>query len=237
MDWSDDLTYAIHDAEDFFRAGLIPLHLLKRPEKAGGIDKQRLRFLEYVYSRKDRIPELRNVPNEEIDGILQEILYPAFNLDEPYEGTRANRAWLRIFTSFMVNRYINALHLVDEGSGVIGVKTEENHKKEIAILKQLTWCFVIEAPSLAVQQSAQKKIIEFLFDVFMEEAGKGPSHLLPTYYQQRLSAITETGLNRYFETRRMVADMIAGMTEAQAVAIYQRLHGMVSGSAFEKILV
>lgn len=31
MDWADDLTYAVHDLDDFFRAGLIPLHRLGDP--------------------------------------------------------------------------------------------------------------------------------------------------------------------------------------------------------------
>ncbi len=59
MDWADDLTYAIHDAEDFYRAGLIPLHLLNRADEPGGPEKEKLRFLEYVLSRKENIPELR----------------------------------------------------------------------------------------------------------------------------------------------------------------------------------
>ena len=40
MDWADDVTYAVHDIEDFYRAGLIPMHLLVR------FQPNRKRFLE-----------------------------------------------------------------------------------------------------------------------------------------------------------------------------------------------
>jgi dGTPase len=236
MDWSDDLTYAIHDVEDFYRAGLIPLHLLNQPQLPG-TDKERLRFLNYVYSRRDEIPELKNVTQSDLGNMLVEVLFPIFTLDEPYEGTRDHRARLRIFTSQMVNRYINAPYLADSGHGSVEVKIEDSYKEEIALWKQLTWFYVIEAPSLAIQQFAQKKTIEFLFDVFLEEAGKAPCHLLPPYYQERLRAIPTAEPHRNRATRRIVADLVAGMTEAQALALYHRLNGTVPGSAFEKILV
>lgn len=234
MDWSDDLTYAIHDVEDFYRAGLIPLHLLNQPL---GNDRERLRFLDYVYSRRDEIPEVKNVTQSDLDKMLFELFFPLFTLDVPYEGTRDHRARLRIFTSQMVNRYINAPRLADGSHDTVDVKIKDNYRKEIAILKQLTWFYVIEAPSLAIQQFAQKKTIEFLFDVFLEEAGKTPCHLLPPYYQERLRAIPTAEPHRNRAAKRIVADLVAGMTEAQAVALYHRLNGMVPGSAFEKILV
>ena len=33
VDWSDDLAYAIHDVQDFYRAGLIPLEKLRDPNE------------------------------------------------------------------------------------------------------------------------------------------------------------------------------------------------------------
>lgn len=37
MDWADDIAYAVHDMEDFYRAGLIPLHQLAIDE--GEVDR------------------------------------------------------------------------------------------------------------------------------------------------------------------------------------------------------
>jgi len=232
MDWADDLTYAIHDVEDFYRAGLIPLHQMNSPAEP---DKESMRFLEYVNSKKESIPEFRNLKAEDLRDVLTRALFPLFTLQEPYQGTRNHRARLRIFTSQMVGLYINALELV-KTSGAVEVQVAEQRKQEIAILKQLTWFYVIEAPSLAIQQAAQKKMVEYLFGVFFEECRKQPHHLLPPYYQERLSGIPTHDPDRRHGMKRMVADLIAGMTEAQAVALYQRLNGMVTGSAFEKIL-
>lgn len=233
MDWADDLTYAIHDVEDFYRAGLIPLHQMNNPTEP---DKESARFLEYVDSRKETVPEFKNLRAQDLREVLTRSLFPLFTLREPYQGTRDHRARLRIFTSQMVGLYINALELTRTGSRV-DVQVAEERKQEIAILKQLTWFYVIEAPSLAIQQAAQKKMIEYLFGVFLEECRKKPHHLLPLYYQERLSAIAKQEPERLRDMKRMVADLLAGMTEGQAVALYQRLNGMVTGSAFEKILV
>ncbi len=73
---------------------------------------------------------------QELSKILFEVLFPVFTLDTPYEGTRDHRARLRIFTSRMVGRYINALELEETEDKGLEVKIGDDYKKEIAILKQ-----------------------------------------------------------------------------------------------------
>jgi dGTPase len=236
MDWSDDLTYAVHDVEDFYRAGLIPMHKLRPPSRKNlPEDPERLRFLEYVWSKKAEIDDLKNVSMEELASTFGDLIFSSFSINSPYDGTREQRGKLRRFTSSLVNRYINGLKLLYDGKDV-RAEINVEMKKEIAILKQLTWLYVIEAPGLAVQQHAQQRAIEYLFSVFKNETEKHhPSRLLPPYYRERLEEIRKQD-NIESASRRLVADLIAGMTEGQVVALYQRLNGIVLGSALDHIL-
>lgn len=236
MDWSDDLTYAVHDVEDFYRAGLIPLQLMRPSEEGKRSDPERDRFLQYIWDRRERISELKDTTQQELDRIFADLIFAHFTINRPYDGTREQRGRLRTFTSGLVNRYINGLTL-DMVDGSIVARIDPGQKKEIAILKQLTWCYVIEAPGLAVQQHAQKQVIRYLFGVFKNEVRRSPSNLLPPYFKQRLKDVTSIEGEGGSGSRRIVCDLIAGMTETQAIALYQRLNGIVSGSPLDRILV
>jgi dGTPase len=233
MDWADDLTYAIHDAEDFYRASLIPLHLLLPQGPGARPSAERDRFLAYVAAKKTKLEELKDTADSELDEIFAELLFTHFKLSGPYEGTRNDRARLRIFTSMLVGRYINGLRLADPDTNHKTVFVEEPMRKQIALLKQLTWYYVIEAPGLAAQQHAHRQIIRYLFHAFLQETRRSPSRLLPPYYRERLA---EAG-TMPTAVRRVVVDLIAGMTEAQALITYQRLNGIVHGSALDKVVV
>ena len=235
MDWSDDLTYAVHDVEDFYRAGLIPLHRLRPPAKVLAPDKERDRFIEYVWSKRGEVTELSRVSRSELDSIFGELMFRTFSIDSPYDGTRDQRARLRRFTSSLVNRYINGLKLERKKNDIVANISREM-TREIAILKQLTWFYVIEAPGLAIQQHAQMQAIDYLFTVFVNEIRTAPSKLLPPYYRERLAQVIKIEGEDGPGSRRLVADLIAGMTETQAFALYQRLKGIVIGSAMDHIL-
>ena len=47
---------------------------------------------------------------------------------------------------------------------------DQNYLDEILMLKELTWTYVIQAPSLASQQHGQRKIIENLFSEYCTAA-------------------------------------------------------------------
>jgi dGTPase len=215
MDWSDDVTYSVHDIEDFYRAGLIPMHLL-----AQLVDHpERTRFFDDVYQRnKD---DAKFFARADLEEAFKNVLISHWRLGEAYTGDREQRARLRDFTGGLVHRYINGVELRKSGSRVEVVINPE-FVKEVAILKQLTWTYVIEAPALATQQAGQKEVITKLFHVYAD-AAKSPNHwnLFPPYYREQLEkSASET------EKIRTVVDLIAGMTERLAVEKYTQLLGI-----------
>lgn len=101
------------------------------------------------------------------------------------------------------------------------------------MLKELTWTYVIEAPSLAARQQGQKRVIAELFSAYTALA-RSPDDwkVFPTFYREKLN---EVHGNRDDETRTCV-DLIASMTESQAVAMHHRLTGQTHTSGLDDIL-
>jgi dGTPase len=245
MDWADDVTYSVHDVEDFFRAGLIPLHLLKSYDTLQGQKprlplkkerRERERFFDYVVHNEHKDNVLNALSAEQIAEIFDDLLiYTNFSFEQPYEGTREDHASLRTFTSRLINRFINQLELqepedIHKSTVVKGMRAQQ----EIAILKQLTWFYVIDAPLLAMQHQAQRRIIKRLSNVFLDAAlERKPSGVLPINYRELLS---QSGMSD-LEKSRVAIDLIAGMTESQAIAVYQRVEGISLSSDLGKILV
>ncbi len=98
------------------------------------------------------------------------------------------------------------------------------------MLKELTWSYVIEAPSLATQQWGLKQKIRRIFEVYTEAAASSKEwKIFPVYYQERLNeAGGDTG-----ELVRVCVDLIASMTENQVHKIFGRLTGSSSGTSLD----
>jgi dGTPase len=107
---------------------------------------------------------------------------------------------------------------------------------QVDLLKELTWCYVINNPALAGQQHGQRRAIRTLFDVFVEAAQDRKWSLFPPLFREEAKSLDERGFMTPARRARLVADTIAGMTDLQALRLYQRLIGLSQGSALDPIV-
>jgi dGTPase len=223
MDWADDIAYAVHDVEDFYRAGLIPLDRLATPGSAE-LD----RFLETEVARTD---ELRRLDPARLREQFQNLLDIA-PVDSPYAGTREGRSRLRSFTSSLVDRYINAARLVEpEGDGPVLQIDPEPHM-EVMLLKGLTWQYVIESRALITQRYGYRKLIQSLFATLCDaSSSEQDRRVLPDFYRDLLGDAPSDAL-----IARTVTDLISSLTEMQVVALHHRLTGIAMGASLDPIL-
>jgi dGTPase len=91
-------------------------------------------------------------------------------LKEPYRGTGVHRARLRQMTSLLVSRYVKNIQLAKRAPRTQDVVVDATSQREIAMLKELVWVYVIHNPALATQQVGQREVIRSLFERFYRAA-------------------------------------------------------------------
>lgn len=223
MDWADDVTYAVHDMDDFYRAGLIPLERL-----TGGDSREREAFFadldEFAAGRAAGKPG----SDPEKLRVVAEALFtagPVSSIDFPFSGRTEERTSLRELGSQLIGAYISAPQLRDGADGVVELTFDDEIVEQVLVLKRLTWFYVINRPSLAVIQRGQTEVIRTLFSMYRKAVAEGELHVLPPLYAERISA---SGSDASRE--RVVIDLIASMTEASATEIYRQRAGISTGS-------
>lgn len=216
MDWADDLTYGVHDVDDFFRAGLVPLDRLASP---GGVELRR--FASLLEAMRDANPEA--FPEYDVDELVAaaEKIVGLYGPTEPYEHRLDRRAEMREFGSKLITRYLEALTLSDAPSGHVRLRIDPEQHCEVTALKLLTVVYVIRSPALAVVRHGQQRVISDLYDWYLRATGaKGDKRLLPPGRRERLADSNNEAVRS-----RAVIDLIAGLTEAAALELHQRLRG------------
>lgn len=234
MDWADDITYALHDLDDFYRAGLIRLDSLRLPG-------ERELFLESFQAS----PKLKdtNYSSEEIEQALVKLL--RFHLPSgTYEARRHQKADLITNVSNLIKDFIDGINLNGAAVDTVGesrVLIDSTRHLEVKMLQHLTWYYVIDRPELESQQSGQEAIITYLFDYYLTALDSKPSRLflrVPAefrdFYKQELDN-SERTLSEDALRARIAADIVSGMTDDQAQQMYLRITGVRPGSIFDKL--
>lgn len=231
MDWSDDIAYSLHDTDDFYRAGLIPLNQLSCD--AG----ERTAFLQAVFERysNERRPK---------SGAEQNRLTEAFNnfcdsmpIVERYTGTPSQRMTLHAFIAHKIGELITATELTDDPESPL--LRPQALLDQVEIVKQLVWHYVIVNPALATQQHGHVRIIRWLFDTYLDASTRGPKHwrIMPPRFRQVLEDWRESHGGDMPRARlvRNTVDTIASFTDLEAVRLFQRLSGIAPGSVLDML--
>ena len=239
MDWADDVAYSVHDVEDFYQIGMVPLDRLIRndsPERERFISAEVERIVE-----KKQNPSLAPQLRAKAEGVLNwfsQTVPPA--LSEPFDGSIEQRAALHSLSAALIKRYVEEVRLVVESGERVRLSIEPTIKDEVETLKELMRHYVFCNPSLATQQHGQRKIIRDLFEMFEKATQKRSSRsILPRFWLELLSEIEdrERGDDQKLAQARirLVADVVASLTEKQAWFTHQRLSGAAPGSVLDNL--
>ncbi len=219
MDWADDVTYSVHDVEDFYRVGLIPL------ERLSVSVAERRDFYDDVFQRaKGKLPGSQG---ELIKSFEQ--LAGIWGNFAPYTGTYLQRQTLKMMSSRLIGEFVHSIQANANRRTCI-VQVDRARELEVFMLKQLTWHYVILNPALTTQQCGQRLVIEGLFATYLKAIKSRDFRIFPTIYREKLTAQAKQRAKRSELVRTMI-DMIASMTESQAIHTHHRLNGTTLGSA------
>jgi dGTPase len=223
MDHADAIAYSVHDLDDFYRAGLVPLEELASSEGEFGA------FLERWKGRGRLSSEEIDAHAEAFQRLLQQLA-----LRRRYSGTWGDRAVIRTWTSTLIGQYVDTVALQEpDESGAVLVR-DPDQLREMKFLQALIWDYVILNPRLATQQAGQRRIIDLLFATYLDAVKRRDRGIIPGRFHWELENLPRGGddLPHALETR-LAVDIVSSFTDTQAVIMYRRLLGAEPGSVVE----
>jgi dGTPase len=234
MDWADDVTYAVHDLEDFIRARHVPI---------GALIENPAERMEFVSASWTRV--VKKVPEADHDTVLENfegVLKLAFASVYTQRDWR-NSLELLDGCRLLIHQYVSGATLGERPDPLL---VPPNLRAEVELFKQLTWYYVIFDPRLASLQLGQQKIVEALFENLHAWLKKADEDQVLERMPRQLSwafelTRIETGRDHYQSAdaryARAVADYIASLTESQAVDLYRRVVAPTGQSVLDPWMV
>lgn len=223
MDIADDITYALHDLEDF--AGSALLDLLRAEEElnswrsafARAAVTESTTFTENPFENLRRTLSRKHPSRfdaSEFADAADYVLTHLTQLRQYRTGARRASANTRSIVSKLITAYVEAVELRSASDPVapVGLQPQEWH--QVQILKEVTRHFVIRLPEFATIQRGQMQLLWELLDLLQAWRVEDPD---------RLPSLLREGLDEYDD--RALIDYVAGLGDHQALALHRTLTG------------
>lgn len=227
MDWADDIAYAVHDIEDFYRVGIVPIDDYK-PATTRLED-----FLRYVES-----DEVLGKQSDDVRDALSELT--VFLPNSRYEARTEDLIALDLMRGRLITQFVNGASF---DSATKKIVIDPLVKSLNAILKQFVWYHVIDAPELGSIQHGQQRLLQELCEILIVSARRAyntgtdaePSEKdlrrLPHGLTFAVEIIRSQEYPLALEARltRAVVDYVASLDDLQAYNLHAVLHGRTDG--------
>jgi len=250
MDTADDIAYAIHDVEDFYRVGVLQqgsvasellawqretAELRALPDVALGASARRpgrsIERLRRQLHRKDEwisdddafADAVEQVRRELADGLLA----------APFDGSIEAEQCVTGFSAGWTRRLVDAIEVVEQPSARSGhVLLGPARWHEVQVLKFVHRRFVLERPDLALHQRGQARLLATLVEALLawildpeEEEARLPRRLHDLIELAEAELPPSTPDRAAMARGRAIIDYVASLTDGQSVALLDALSG------------
>jgi dGTPase len=237
MDHADEVAYSIQDISDFFCAGLLPLRIM-------AADKAEFNhfFREnepYIIPTGINIDKMEIDPGESLQNMLNMFVGPRTYLD-----TQEDRGQIKMRISKFIAESVEGCGVKDDG-GSWRLDINPARQIEINFLKQILKKYVIRNSKLVTQQAGQRHIIRSLYEFYRSalEENNWRREVIPGFYvkeaervTEKPSSVSETDQQERERAKiRLAVDIVAGLTETQAIDMFGRISGFALGAVSDLI--
>ena len=241
VDFADDIAYAVHDLEDWYRAGLFPLDQLTQ---AGSQALARLK--DVVAARWDEGDALELVEHVFLApdggfGAFRSVEFDGVGATVDPHGV-AGREAMRQTRSALYDECFSTTGIELHPHAAAGwpkrfalrLRVDPEVRRKNRLLRELLWIYVVDSHVLATQQNGQRGVVHDLFEIYADAADPNvdgaSSMIFPPDVRREIDASEERSVERL----RLVTDFVAGMTDDYAIRLHGRLCG--GGSPYPEFI-
>lgn len=235
MDIADDITYAIHDLQDFYQAGLINIEQVvddlkrdaaalndtseSRPQEVGGGI-----FTSATCSLEEKYPNFYE-PQLYVRALGKVRFWLMQNFSGPFDGSMLMASSIRQTFSLKIKDILNGLKFSRDLEQYPYIHFGKDHWHEVQVLKQIAQGRVVASSSVALHEQSQLAALKIVVQALEEWCSKGKPASLP----QPLSVYVldiDSPEAKTVELRRAIVDFVCSLTDEGCAQLARNLGGV-----------